>query len=64
MRDYLSEAAEILRRADRANESERYPNDDLRLRIARQFAELAAVERGQLPASVVEMILDRVRGAA
>jgi hypothetical protein len=59
---YLEEAAAILRKADAANDEQMIPSRETRLQIARQFAELAAVEQGQLPASVVEMILDRIGG--
>ncbi|GGQ50101.1 hypothetical protein ACFFKE_11470 [Streptomyces mutabilis] len=59
---YLEEAAALLRKADKANDAERYPDRETTLRIAGQFVELAAVERGQLPASLVEAILDRIGG--
>lgn len=68
MSRHLEEAAELLRRSAETIEKEH--NDPRfaslgnpgRERIARQFAELAAIENGQLPASIVELILTQIKG--
>lgn len=63
MSDYLREAAELLRRSSESNEQchKRYPAtlNEGRERIAAQFAELAAIERGILPSSLARELLSR-----
>lgn len=59
MSRYLEEAASILRKADKTTEAYQF---DRRMQIARQFAELAAIEDGQLPASIVGLVLNQITG--
>jgi hypothetical protein len=58
---YLEEAATLLRKAADTNEAENARYKDLlgqgRERIAREFASLAAIDKGLLPADMVTDIL-------
>jgi hypothetical protein len=62
--DYLEEAAQLLRKAAETNERENrtYAGHLAagRERIAGQFAALAAIERGVIPAELTRVILDRL----
>lgn len=66
MSRYLEEAAELLRKAAAANEEQygtsRYPHSLMegRERIARQFATLAAIDKGLLPADLTQAVLDQI----
>jgi hypothetical protein len=64
MSNYLEEAAQLLRKAADANEREnaRYPGAlaNGQERLAGQFAALAAIERGVIPAELMRDILDRI----
>jgi hypothetical protein len=61
MSRYLEEAAELLRRSSTANEQKHatYPAslEQGRERIAREFATLAAIDKGLLPAEIAADIL-------
>jgi hypothetical protein len=66
---YLEEAAALLRKAADANEKQTYgPSHGTRVELAGRFAELAAIEAaiesGQLPASLVETLLAHIAGGA
>lgn len=64
---YLEEAAVLLRKAATAYEASDRGYAALaedQERIARQFAELAAIEMGVLPASLAKDLIDRIGGAA
>ena len=54
---YLEEAAGVLRETAR-----QYKSFDHQIQVARQFAELAAIESGQLPASIVDLVLNQITG--
>ncbi|MBL3805589.1 MULTISPECIES: hypothetical protein [Streptomyces] len=56
MSSYLEEAASLLRKAAATNE-ESLPSHERRCEIARDFAMLAAIDRGLLPASLTQDIL-------
>ncbi|TSB26120.1 hypothetical protein [Streptomyces benahoarensis] len=61
MSRYLEEAAALLRKSAQSNE-ERYRRegrwlDEGRERIAREFATLAAIDKGLLPADMVQDVL-------
>lgn len=55
MSDYLEEAARVLRKAE-----EIAMGVDQRTKVANGFATLAAIERGLLPASVVEVVVEAI----
>lgn len=61
MTRYLEEAAALLRKSAETNEkaNRSYPGlaNDGRLRIAREFAALAAIDKGLLPAEMVQDVL-------
>ncbi|MFF4848767.1 hypothetical protein [Streptomyces sp. NPDC001194] len=61
MSRYLEEAAALLRKSAEANEREwaTYPPSLMkgRERIAREFASLAAIDKGLLPAEITDVIL-------
>ncbi|GAA2629808.1 hypothetical protein [Streptomyces axinellae] len=75
MSHYLEDAAALLRKSAETNEKcywgadrGRLAGDDRRLmegreRIARQFAVLAAIDKGLLPAELTETVLDAIRKA-
>lgn len=64
--DYLAKAAALLDKA--ATDNERANNHSARLlgegreRIAGLYAQLGAIQRGQLPADLVKQILDHIAG--
>lgn len=64
---YLEEAAALLRKSADTNEKRNADYGDglmqVRERIARQFAVLAAIDRGLLPAELTETVLDALRKA-
>lgn len=64
---YLEEAADLLRKSADTNEKRNADYGDglmqVRERIARQFAVLAAIDRGLLPAELTETVLDALRKA-
>jgi hypothetical protein len=63
MSRYLEEAAGLLRKAADANEKrygDRSPGIEGRERIAQQFATLAAIDKGLLPADVTRDVLDTI----
>lgn len=55
MSDYLEDAARVLRAAE-----ELAGSVEQRLGIANAFATLAAIERGLLPASVAEAVVEAI----
>ncbi|WP_438489544.1 hypothetical protein [Streptomyces sp. S186] len=61
MSRYLEEAADLLRKSAATNEKENadYNNGLMkgRERVAREFATLAAIDKGLLPADVVQDVL-------
>ncbi|WP_031189840.1 MULTISPECIES: hypothetical protein [Streptomyces] len=69
MSRYLEEAADLLRKAAEAHEetvqkyicSSRQANEP-RERLAREFATLAAIDKGLLPAEMVQDVLRAVTG--
>lgn len=65
---YLEEAAALLRKAAQTNEGVNARFDPSlnkgRERIARLFAELAAIELGVIPASLAKDLIDRIGGAS
>lgn len=65
MSRYLEEAADLLRKASKTNEDVnakmRSHLMEGRERIAKQFAVLAAIDKGLLPAEVTESVLDAIR---
>lgn len=75
MSRYLEEAAGLLRKSAETNEKQYWGadrgraagNDRLlnegRERIAKQFAMLAAIDKGLLPAELTETVLDAIRKA-
>ncbi|MGY1439504.1 hypothetical protein [Streptomyces reniochalinae] len=72
MSRYLEEAADLLRKSADANEYYRCPltgrtdehrKTEGRERIAREFAALAAIDKGLLPAELTETVLDAIRKA-
>lgn len=66
MSAYLEEAAELLRKAS-ADAQKSYVSGyklgEARERIAGQFATLAAIDKGLLPAELVDVVLDAIRKA-
>ncbi|RAJ70245.1 hypothetical protein K378_01410 [Streptomyces sp. Amel2xB2] len=67
MSRYLEEAAALLRKSAETNERDNTGYDGLlmkgRERIAGQFATLAAIDKGLLPAELTEAVLDAIRKA-
>ncbi|WP_030888325.1 hypothetical protein [Streptomyces sp. NRRL S-1868] len=67
MSRYLEEAAALLRKSADTNEKKYAAYDSFlmegRERIAKQFAVLAAIDRGLLPAELTETVLDALRKA-
>jgi hypothetical protein len=61
---YLEEAAELLRKAAQANEedNEDYPSllIEGQERIAREFAVLAAIDKGLLPIEIAQDVIESV----
>jgi hypothetical protein len=61
---YMEEAAALLRKSAESNEKNNGPYPRLltegRERIARQFATLAAIDKGLLPADITEAVLQQV----
>lgn len=68
MSRYLEEAAVLLRKSAETNERKNaeYARGLMegRERIAKQFAVLAAIDKGMLPAELTETVLDAIRRAA
>jgi len=69
MTDYLAEAAALLRRAAADNETENgsspspaWSANPGREQIAMKFAQLAAIERGVIPAEMVAELLREIAG--
>lgn len=61
---YLEEAAAQLRKAAEENEHNRFGADQgRRMKIAREFEVLAAIDKGLLPAELTETVLDAIRKA-
>ncbi|MFI1194132.1 hypothetical protein ACH4T9_12855 [Micromonospora sp. NPDC020750] len=64
--DYLAKAGDLLAKAAEANEQENRSYRILliqgRERIAAQYAQLAAIQRGQLPTSLAKVLLDHLTG--
>ncbi|MBR8638633.1 hypothetical protein KEF29_03290 [Streptomyces tuirus] len=60
MSRYLSEAAEVLKKADAANDKALVPQQEIRLKIANGFATLAAIDNGLLPAEVTQDVIAAV----
>lgn len=62
MSRYLEEAAELLRKAAKTNEedNEDYPSllVEGRERLAREFAVLAAIDKGLLPIEITEDVIE------
>jgi hypothetical protein len=59
---YLEEAAELLRKASKVNEEDNADYPSLRIegheRIAREFAVLAAIDKGLLPVEITQDVID------
>ncbi|MHB6909007.1 hypothetical protein [Streptomyces sp. DB-54] len=68
MSRYLEEAADLLRKSAATNEQNyaKYPTclSEGRERIAQQFATLAAIDKGLLPAEVVQDVLRAITDRA
>ncbi|MFD5795626.1 hypothetical protein ACFWIO_19210 [Streptomyces diastatochromogenes] len=66
MSRYLEEAASLLRKSAQANEQRNlaYPLrlEEGRERIAREFATLAAIDKGLLPAEITEDVIRAIVG--
>lgn len=60
MSQYLEEAAAVLRDAVDANDRQPVPTHARRVEIAQQFATLAAIDKGLLPADMVRGALDTI----
>jgi hypothetical protein len=64
MSRYLEEAAELLRKSAQTNEedNEDYPSllVEGRERIAREFAVLAAIDKGLLPIEITEDVIESI----
>ncbi|WP_435070874.1 hypothetical protein [Amycolatopsis thermoflava] len=68
MSEYLRKAADMLAKAEAANAANRVRNDadknETRLRIARDYALLAAIDKGLLPEQTAENLYGRLGGDA
>lgn len=60
MSQYLREAAEVLKKADAANDKMLVPQQEIRLKIASGFATLAAIDKGLLPAEIAQDVITAV----
>lgn len=63
--DYLSKAAELLERVSAVNERRSsYPTQQERVRLdlAERYAQLGAIQRGQLPASLARVMFEQLSG--
>ncbi|MFG3702361.1 hypothetical protein ACGF5C_31440 [Micromonospora sp. NPDC047620] len=64
--DYLAKAADLLEKAAAANERENAGYRALLMqgweRIAGQYAQLGAIQRGQLPASLAHVMFEQLSG--
>lgn len=64
MSRYLEEAADLLRKASQENERQNATYSNLltsgRERIAQQFATLAAIDKGLLPAEIVGTVVEAI----
>ncbi|MFE7664766.1 hypothetical protein [Streptomyces celluloflavus] len=60
MSRYLEEAANLLRKSAAENDRDSWPEHGKRVQIAREFAMLAAIDKGLLPADIVQDVLRAV----
>jgi hypothetical protein len=60
MSRYLQEAAEVLKKADTANDEALIPQQEIRLKIASGFATLAAIDKGLLPVEITQDVIRAV----
>lgn len=60
MNRYLEEAAALLRKASEANEKPQFgePIRSVRVELAKEFAMLAAIDKGLIPAEYADRIRD------
>ncbi len=61
--DYLAKAADLLEKVAKENDGSRFPIQETRLTVAGRYAQLGAIQRGQLPAELARVMFEQLSKA-